>query len=304
MSRRIILGSTFALIAIAGSLAWTQSRGRRHTATEAKPLELVPATEEPPSPHQSRIEQEHGHLHIASNGIPKHLVGRFPNRGNPHAIRPQRYAFDLPENPKPAEQTTSIYFTSRFGPPNMPFGVAVNGVLFDPGTAEFWQGDRSSGWNYEALGGAVRLGLDENYAHVQPQGSYHYHGLPHLLLKDLGFDAAKHSPLIGWAADGFPVYCIYGFKDPNAPDSGVTKLRSSFRLRDGERPNGEKNPGGKYDGTFLQDYTFSAGAGDLDECNGRFCKTPDFPMGTYAYFLTEEWPVIPRSFRGVPVRLR
>ena len=49
-----------------------------------------------------------------------------------------------------------------------PFGIALNGVLFDPGTAEFFQRDRSSKWNYEALSGAVRLGLDQNHAHVQP----------------------------------------------------------------------------------------------------------------------------------------
>ena len=44
----------------------------------------------------------------------------------------------------------------------MPFGIGVNGVLFEPGTAEFWMGNRSADWNYEALGGAVRLGLDSN----------------------------------------------------------------------------------------------------------------------------------------------
>lgn len=37
---------------------------------------------------------------------------------------------------------------------------------------------------------------------------------------------------------------------------------------------------------------------------GRFCMTPEFPDGTYAYFLTKEWPVIPRAFRGRPVKLR
>lgn len=273
-------------------------------ATTRQPLVLVPATEKPPVASRSTLEHLHGHLHVASNGIPTHTVGRFPNGGNPNAIRPQRYDFQLPEDPKPAERTTSIYLTSPFGPPNMPFGVAVNGVLFDPGTAEFWQGNRSGGWNYEALGGAVPLGLDENFAHVQPQGSYHYHGIPDQLLKELGMDPSKHSPLVGWAADGFPLYCIYAQVDPNDLKSDIAPLRSSFRLKDGDRPGGDKSPGGKYDGTFFEDYVYVAGEGDLDECNGRFGKTPEFPEGAYAYFLTEEWPVIPRAFRGVPVRLR
>ena len=54
----------------------------------------------------------------------------------------------------------------------------------------------------------------------------------------------------------------------------------------------------------IQDYEFAEGTGDLDECNGRFCITPEFLEGTYAYFLTEAWPVIPRAFRGTPVLLK
>ncbi|MBU6180830.1 MAG: YHYH protein, partial [Verrucomicrobia bacterium] len=69
------------------------------------------------------------------------------------------------------------------------------------------------------------------------------------------------------------------------------------------RPGGDE-PGGRHDGAFVQDYECVAGSGDLDECNGRFCLTPEFPEGTYAYFLTDEWPVIPRAFRGSPVSLR
>ena len=186
----------------------------------------------------------------------------------------------------------------------MPFGVAVNGVLMDPGTAEFWNGDRRGDWNYEALGGAVPLGVDENFAHVQPSGAYHYHGLPTLLLKQLGLNSTKHSPLVGWAADGFLIYCQYGYQDPHDPHSRIVELTSSFGLKEGERPDDEKSPGGKYDGTFIQDYTYDEGIGHLDECNGRFCKTPEFPEGTYAYFLTTDWPVIPRAFRGEPVNLR
>jgi hypothetical protein len=304
LSKRIIIGAVFAALAIGSLTVWSQTGGRRHVATETQPLSLVPASEDPPAANQSTIEQDHGHRHVASNGIPKHPVGRFPNRGNPHSIRPQRYDFELPADPKPAETITSIYLAGRFGPPNMPFGVAVNGVLFDPGTAEFWQGDRGGGWNYEALGGAVPLGIDENFAHVQPQGAYHYHGIPEQLLKELGSDATKHSPLVGWAADGFPLYCMHAYVDPKDPKSEVVQLRPSFRLKEGDRPGGAKGPGGKYDGTFVEDYIYAAESGDLDECNGRFCKTPEFPEGTYAYFLTKEWPVIPRAFRGKPINLR
>ena len=118
----------------------------------------------------------------------------------------------------------------------MPFGVGINGVLFEPGTAEFWMGDRHADWNYEALGGAVGLGLDSNHAHVQPGGIYHYHGLPTGLLEELNFPAGKedhnrHSPLIGWAADGFPVYYAFGYKQAEDPKSGIAKLTTSFQLK-------------------------------------------------------------------------
>ena len=38
-------------------------------------------------------------------------------------------------------------------------------------------------------------------------------------------------------------------------------------------------------GFFVEDYVYD-GSGDLDEHNGRFCVTPDYPNGTYAYFTT------------------
>jgi hypothetical protein len=124
------------------------------------------------------------------------------------------------------------------------------------------------------------------------------------ILKQLGWSKSKHSPQIGWAADGFPLYAVYGYADADNAEGKIVELKSSNRLKRGTRPAGAQNPGGKYDGTFIQDYEYVAGAGDLDECNGRFCKTPEYPDGTYAYFLTNEWPVIPRAFRGTPVNLR
>ena len=107
-----------------------------------------------------------------------------------------------------------------------------------------------------------------------------------------------HSPLIGWAVDGFPVYALFGWEDASLPVGVVSELTSSYQLKEGARPNGADGPGGTYDGTFVQDYEYVAGSGDLDECNGRITVTPDFPDGTYAYFLTDDWPVIPRCVKG------
>ena len=302
-----------AASAVAGSmllavLAAQPPALRRHTATTTRPLSLVPADRPPPAANRVAISIEGDTRVIRSNDIPAHQVGRFPNRGNPHAISEQNAAIRLPAEPRANAEPVMLHDPARRGPP-MPFGVGVNGVLFDPGTAEFWMGDRQAGWNYEALGGAVALGLDANHAHVQRGGLYHYHGLPTGLLAELGFDdlttdSSGHSPLIGWAADGFPIYCLFGFRDPGDASSGITKLTSSYRLRQGTRPSGAVGPGGRFDGTFVQDFEYVEAAGDLDACNGRVCGTPELPAGTYAYFLTEDWPVIPRGFRGKPVLLK
>lgn len=302
---RFLLFCLFASL-IAAVAAQGPPPMRKHTATEAKPIQLVPATEEPPGRNQENTQSRGPVRVIESNGIPEHLVGEFPNRGNPHTIEEQRYKFEVPAEPKANDEITPAHFgaTGTPGPPNRPFGVALNGVLFDPGTAEFWNGDRELDWNYEALGGAVGLGLDENHAHVQPSGAYHYHGLPTPYLRKLGVDKKSHSPQVGWAADGFPVYALYGYQDPEDANSAIVKLTPGYQLKEGQRPGGDDGPGGEYDGAFTRDYEYAEGSGTLDECNGRFCVTPEFPDGTYAYFLTTEWPVIPRNFRGTPAELR
>ncbi len=281
---------------LAGMIAaFAQGHFRRHTATDSKPLRLVRANSSPRGQNVSQIRVNGQTREVQSNGIPDHKVGRFPNPGNTNEIRPQQHRYSLSAEPETRAQATP----AELGP----VGVAVNGIPFDPGAAEFWQGDPRSGWNYEALGGAVPLGLDENHAHVQPTGAYHYHGLPTLLLKDLGVAAGSHSPLVGWAADGFPIYALYGFEDPDDATSRVVEMRSSYRLKEGRRPGGDE-PDGDYDGAFVQDYEFVPGLGDLDECNGRETVSPEFPQGTYAYFLTQDWPVVPRAMRGEPAKMR
>lgn len=317
--RSVWLGVIGTIAALAAVVAVAQGRfHRRHTATEARPLVLLPADQEPPAESRAEIDSDadHGHRHIESNSVPQHLVGRFPNRGNPNSIREQRFSFRLPLEPEIADKVTWLSPGPNRerprgrppgpppGPPLRQFGVALNGVPFEPGAAEFYLGNRRLGWSYEPLGGAVRLGLDANHAHVQPTGKYHYHGLPTGLMERLGHSPDKHSPQIGWAADGFPIYAQYGYADPQDPASEIVELHSGYRLREGDRPGGDDAPDGPHDGTFVQDYEFVEGAGELDECNGRECVTPDFPDGTYAYFMTTDWPVVPRGFRGTPARMQ
>lgn len=229
---------------------------------------------------------------IESNGIPDHTAGRFPNRGNPHTISAQQQRFAVPVNPQVADRPTPL----RLGP----FGIALNGVLFDPGANEWWNRDPNSGWQYEALSGKINLGMDVNNAHVQPNGKYHYHGLPVGLIKRLSLDKPGQMIHVGWAADGFPIYALRGYTDPKDLKSPLKNLKSSHQLKKGNRPAGENSPGNAHDGTFVQDYEYVAGSGELDEANGRFGVTPEFPQGTYYYVLTDTFPFVPRMWKGTP----
>ncbi|MBS1953656.1 MAG: YHYH protein [Cyanobacteria bacterium SZAS-4] len=233
-----------------------------------------------------RIFFEGNYRVIDSNGIPNHPTGQFPNQNNPNSISEQSYQFRMLREPVFASTVTALFLE--------PFGVAVNGIPFDPGANEFWNRDRNSGWQYEPMF-QHSLGLDDSNAHVQPNGAYHYHGLPTGLLNKLA--QAPHPVLIGYAADGFPIYAPFGYKEAKNNRSSMTKLRSSYRLKGGTRPSG---PGGRYDGSFVQDYEYVANAGDLDQCNGRFGVTTEYPKGIYHYIVTDTFPYIPRQWKGTP----
>jgi len=116
----------------------------------------------------------------------------------------------------------------------------------------------------------------------------------------------SHSPIIGWAYDGNPIYGPFGYSDPNNINSDLKIVNSSYILNSSNLLN---RPSGFDAGFFIEDYTFNA-SGDLDIHNGRFCKTPEFPNGIYAYFasvglgaqtnkLEEKYPYfIGKSFRS------
>ena len=109
-----------------------------------------------------------------------------------------------------------------------------------------------------------------------------YVGYGKSLRESLGDDGSGHSPIIGWAYDGNPIYGPYGLEDPADVQSDVKRMISSYEIVSSNIPNRPASSIFPF-GYFVDDYVYT-GSGDLDEHNGRFTKTPDFPQGVYAYF--------------------
>ena len=96
-----------------------------------------------------------------------------------------------------------------------------------------------------------------------------------------GDTGGGHSPIIGWAYDGNPIYGPYGYSDSTDDNSAVKILTSGYILD----PNNVANRPHQFsNGFFVEDYSFT-NAGDLDQHNGRYGRTPEYPNGTYAYFV-------------------
>ena len=236
---------------------------------------------------------------LTANGVPDHAVGTFPNAGNPNTISVQSVSASLSLTPSKTSTATTL------GGPRGPQGYVLNGVKIDASTAGSCDNtgsscsliDNSGTWSIEALGqSSFDFGTDDNNAHVQPDGAYHYHGMPEGFMALRGASSAKMT-LIGWAADGFPIYARYGYSVATSASSSLKAMTGSYQLKSTvstTRPSTTTYPLG----TFAQDWQYVAGAGDLDECNGRTGVTPEFPGGTYHYFATDSYPYFQRCVKG------
>lgn len=216
------------------------------------------------------ITKSRGEICMVSNGLPDHSTGTFPNAGNPNRISAQVIEVCVPENPVKTSKATELRGST---------GFALNGVMIRPGTADYYDPssprgfsrDSASGWKLDGMGAGLILGLDQNNAHVDNRGLYHYHGKPNGLLK------GSNATLVGFAADGFEIHYV-----------GASAL-PGYTLKPGNRKNG---PGGVHDGTYVQDWQYTGGSGTLDECNGGMLN------GKFVYFVTDSYSYFPHCAWG------
>lgn len=202
--------------------------------------------------------------------------------------------------------------------------IVVGGVVWgQPPPGPMAQGDGI--WIRNAYYGELQT-FDRCYGHQPGNGQYHHHVQPICLRAQLNDNVETvrasrtgtiyreksggwtHSPILGWALDGHPIYGPYGYSDPTSATSQIRRMRTGFRLRDiatrGTLPAwalahhpgigavltasqvgpaiSDTFPLGRY----VEDHEFVEGLGDLDQYNGRVTVTPEFPAGVYAYFTT------------------
>ncbi len=181
------------------------------------------------------------------------------------------------------------------------FGVSDQGINYSPFARLYWVNpntqEENIDWHVEA---DFTLNMDLNGGHVNNVSRYHYHNIPtNYFANDLQIDGTAHSPLLSYATDGFPIYYKYLYTNGNDMNSGISAFQSGYQLKLGNRPgNGVEAPDGAYDGNYVEDYEYINNLSELDECGGRYGKTPEYPNGTYYYVLTDNWPYIPRCFKG------
>jgi hypothetical protein len=226
---------------------------------------------------------------LASNNIPNHDFNVTGNFASLTVATSQE--FFIPRTPELASDITELS-QQQYN------AVMLNGVPLDILSAGCYKDGANvpigctinDDWLSDPLSTEGAFGTDSHNAHTQPTGVYHYHGTPNAMFD--ATDDSVASPLIGFAADGFPIYGNY-FVDP---DSGtVRKATSSYGLKTGSRgTESDSNPGGDYDGQYVDDYEYVSGSGDLDECNGM---TVD---GQYGYYVTEAYPWVIACFSGTP----
>ena len=138
---------------------------------------------------------------------------------------------------------------------------------------------------YETLGNDKDTEYGFSFLNSRGFRNYGVVAYPPSLKTSFNDTGSNHSPIIGFAYDGNPIYGPYGYTDPVDNTSAIKRIESGFRKKTTRSgPSVVTYPLG----SFIQDYYYADRLGDVDRNNGRFCVTPEYPEGVYAYFTTED----------------
>ena len=242
-------------------------------------------------------------LTVTGDGLPFPVnSGTFPNANNSNTIT--SYSFNHNFIYRGGSNTSDSGVVGLGA-----IGIAANGVVFFNPSAGT-DGSPPSGFSYVAagIGSAVNYGEDNCGGYPQSSGQYSYNDSDFIDCWNANqamagyndyYGASQyngdnirhpdgHSKIIGFSFDGYPVYGPYGYTDANDNSTPVIRMSSGWSVRVQEAPGRPAYDTTYPAGVFMEDYEYTGGAGKLDTHNGRYCITPEYPSGTFAYFLTED----------------
>jgi len=230
-----------------------------------------------------KVQYSTSYVYISSTGVPSFNIGPWKE---PNVAEEQDFVLKFPRSPS---ENTGTHDSTKLGA----IGFTIYGTAIYNAEANGSYNDKGY-WHEDAVVGEAST-FDTVYGHPSAQGVYHFHEYPHDVYTT---DDTEHSPIIGWAFDGYPIYGPYGYANTDGT-GGITRMESSYQLRNITKrttlPDGTKLDSSDYGpavsstyplGHFVEDYHYVDSSGDLDEYNGRYCVTPEYPNGIYAYFAT------------------
>jgi len=245
------------------------------------------------------------YIWVEATGCPDYLTGPYNGDGNPSFPDNQMRTIVLPRNPTPADEP-EINDHTFLGS----IGFLLNGVAIYGSGDGMSYNNQQSWWRNAGVAENEGFGCDRSHPartdlhHHQNPIPFNYNGTEgqsdvcQCFPSDAFYspNPSEHSPLIGFAIDGYPIYGPYGYANSDG-SGGITNITTSYQLRnitsrmtyaDGSTPG---NPGPDVSaewplGIFYEDFEYIENSGLLDYYNGRFAVTPEYPCGTYAYYAT------------------
>jgi hypothetical protein len=273
-----------------------------------------------------KVQYSNNYVYISSTSIPgTYTVGGGGWADDPYYPAAQNFVVKLPRYPTAATISTPILIGYA--------GILLNGVVLynandgnSYNNAGFWYRNAYffEGYSFDNCFGHSSVNpLNSSYY----AGVYHHHALP--ICFSTANSTSGHSPLLGYAFDGFPIYGPYGYSNATNSSSAIKKLSSSYYAYN--YPNGIRSTFGNgtaisnsanwgpnvtttyqlnhlnsstkvpmTSGAFLYDWVYSSGYGDLNAFNGRFQVTPEYPSGIFCYIFTASYPFLfgPGNYYG------
>jgi hypothetical protein len=275
------------LCALVGSAVVGGAADPVRTAWILHPAAGVEAGKSAVLPDVHAVEYGGEFVTVRSAGISLRYLGPLQMAPVPSESA-REFVFRIPLHPRPETGTHARV-------PVGAIGTFVNGLpVWNQFETLSYNG--ANLWHYDAVAakddGTLTAGGRARAELTHPAAA----GLVEQLIQASG----RHSPLIGFALDGYPIYGPWGWANADGT-GGPRRMRSSYRLRAISRretwPDGTELTPEQYGpevsaanplGTFAEDYEYVERSGDLDRYNGRFAVTPEYPEGRYAYFLATD----------------